>query len=83
MSVDGATDTVREALMLTLVVGGPILLAGLLVGLFVSIAQAVTQVQDQTLSLVPKIVAMAAALIVLAPWIGTRLIEFTQRMFAP
>lgn len=83
MSIDVATDTVREALMLTLVIGGPVLLAGLLIGLIVSIVQAATQVQDQTLSLVPKIIGMAAVLIVLAPWIGTKLVEFTQRMFGP
>jgi flagellar biosynthesis protein FliQ len=83
MSIDVATDVVREALMVTLIIGGPVLAVGLVVGLVVSILQAATQVQDQTLSLVPKILAMAAALIVLTPWIATRLIEFTQRMWGP
>ena len=83
MTSDGATDLVREVLVMALIIGGPVLLVGLAIGLAVSILQAATQVQDQTLSLVPKIIAMVAAVVVLAPWLAGRLVEFTQRMFGP
>ena len=58
----------------------PILMVGLAVGLTVSIFQAVTQIQEQTLTFVPKILAMGVTLMVIVPWIGGRLIEFTMRM---
>ena len=83
MTPDQATDVIREALMVTLLISAPILLVGLFVGLAVSIFQAVTQIQEQTLAFVPKIVAMVAMVIVLVPWIGVMLMEFAQRMFAP
>ena len=60
---------VREALMLTLLVSAPILGAGLVVGLVISLLQAVTQVQEQTLAFVPKIVAMVLVAILLLGWI--------------
>jgi flagellar biosynthetic protein FliQ len=57
------------------------LLFGLLVGIVVSLLQAVTQIQEQTLTFVPKIAAMVAAAILLMPWIGHRLLEYSQAMF--
>jgi len=83
MNLDQATDIIREALMVTLIVSGPILAVGLVVGLFISLFQAVTQIQEQTLSFVPKILAMAVALVLILPWIATRLMEYSTRMFAP
>lgn len=74
-------DTVRETLQLMLVVSAPILFAALLVGLVVSIIQAVTQIQEQTLSFVPKIIAMGVVAIVTMPWVAQMLIEFSERMF--
>ena len=72
---------VREALMMSLVLSAPILGAGLLVGLVISLLQAVTQVQEQTLAFVPKIVAMIAVSIVLLGWMSTQLSGFATRMF--
>jgi flagellar biosynthetic protein FliQ len=72
---------VREALMLTLLVSAPILGAGLLVGLVISLLQAVTQVQEQTLAFVPKIVAMVLVAILLLGWIGSQISVFAERMF--
>jgi flagellar biosynthetic protein FliQ len=72
---------VREALMLTLLVSAPILGAGLLVGLVISLLQAVTQVQEQTLAFVPKIVAMVLVAILLLGWIGGQISVFAVRMF--
>lgn len=66
---------------LTLVLGAPVLLTGLIVALVVSLLQALTQVQEQTLSFVPKIAAMLLAVLAAGPWILTRLVEFAQRMF--
>ncbi|MDH3582978.1 MAG: flagellar biosynthesis protein FliQ [Phycisphaerae bacterium] len=83
MNVDQAVDVIREALMVALFISGPILGVGLVVGLVVSLFQAVTQIQEQTLSFVPKIVGMALTVMLLVPWIGSRLMEFTERMFRP
>jgi flagellar biosynthetic protein FliQ len=72
---------VREALIMSLVLSAPILGAGLLVGLVISLLQAVTQVQEQTLAFVPKIVAMIVVSILLLGWMGTQLSGFATRMF--
>jgi len=80
MDAGTALDLGREALWLTLVVSAPIMLIGLLVGLIIAVFQAVTQLQEQTLHFVPKIVAMAAAAVLFVPWIAARLIEFTRSM---
>ena len=58
------------------------LVIGLVVGVLVSLMQAVTQIQEQTLTFVPKIVAMVASAILLMPWISHRLMEYTTVMFA-
>jgi flagellar biosynthetic protein FliQ len=81
MSLDQATDLVRNALILALVISGPMLVIGLVVGVVVSLVQAVTQIQEQTLTFVPKTVAMFAAAIVMMPWIAHRLMEFAGTMF--
>ncbi len=83
MTFDQAITVVRDALTVALMVSAPILAVGLLIGLTVSIFQAVTQIQEQTLSFVPKIVAMAITAIAIVPWVGTRLLEFAERMFNP
>ena len=58
------------------------LLIGLAVGIVVSLLQAVTQIQEQTLTFVPKITAMIAAAILLLPWIGQRLMEYSAAIFS-
>ncbi|MBI1336377.1 MAG: flagellar biosynthesis protein FliQ [Phycisphaera sp.] len=82
MTVDAAVDLVREALVAMLVLSAPILLAGLVIGLVISLLQAVTQIQEQTLSFVPKIVAMGLVSIFIAPWLVTQMLEFASRMFS-
>jgi flagellar biosynthetic protein FliQ len=74
-------DLVRQTLMITLMISAPILVAGILVGLVISIAQAVTQIQEQTLSFVPKIAAMILVAIALLGWIATQLVDFAVTMF--
>jgi flagellar biosynthetic protein FliQ len=76
-----ALDMGRAALLLTLTASAPILLMGLLVGLAIALIQAVTQLQEQTLQFVPKIVAMVLAALLFVPWIAARLLEYAEIMF--
>ncbi len=76
-----AVDIARQALMQSLVIAVPILGAGLIVGLTISLFQAVTQIQEQTLTFVPKIVVMILVAIVLLGWIAVRMTEFATEMF--
>ena len=81
MDTTEAIELGRRAVMLILVVGAPVLLTALVVGLIVSLLQAVTQVQELTLSFVPKIIAILVAIAILGPWMLEKLIEFSQEMF--
>jgi flagellar biosynthetic protein FliQ len=81
MTLDQAVDLVRNTLLLALLVAAPMLIVGMLVGIFVSLAQAVTQIQEQTLTFIPKIVAMVASAIVLMPWMSHRLMAYAAAMF--
>ena len=82
MDVSQACDLLRETLLLTLTTAAPLLVIALVVGLVISLIQAVTQIQEQTLVFVPKIVAMVAAAIVVMPWISERLLDYARVMFA-
>jgi flagellar biosynthetic protein FliQ len=82
MGLDQATDLLRHTLILTLVIAAPMLVIGMVVGIIVSLLQAVTQIQEQTLTFVPKITAMFAAAIILMPWITQRLLEYAAAMFS-
>lgn len=82
MTVDQANDMVRESLVIMLIISAPVLGAAIIVGLIISILQAVTQVQDQTLSFVPKIVVMGVVAVLAAPWIARMWMEYAQRMFS-
>jgi flagellar biosynthetic protein FliQ len=81
MDVTKAIDVVRSALFLALLISAPMLLIGMAVGIVISLFQAVTQIQEQTLTFVPKIAAMIMAAVVLMPWIGQKLLEYATRMF--
>lgn len=70
----------REAVGAVLLVGGPILGVALLVGLLVSIFQAMTQIQEQTLSFIPKVVAVAVIMLLLGPWMLTVLTVYTRNL---
>jgi flagellar biosynthetic protein FliQ len=78
---ESIVDLVREMLIITLKISGPILAAGIVVGLAISLFQSITSIQEQTLTFVPKIVAMVLVTVVLLPWIVQRLVEFTVEMF--
>jgi flagellar biosynthesis protein FliQ len=79
---ESSVELVRTALLITLKIAAPILLAGIVVGLIISILQSVTSVQDQTLAFVPKIVVMVVAAAVLIPWIAQRLVEYAATLFS-
>ncbi len=70
----------REALYTALLVAGPMLGFGLLVGLLVSVLQATTQIQEQTLSFIPKILAVFGALAIFGPWMLRVLLEFSENL---
>lgn len=74
-------ELVQHTLVITLKVAAPILAAGIVVGLLISIFQAVTSMQEQTITFVPKLVAMVGVTVLLIPWITTKLMEFTVEMF--
>ena len=82
MSLEQATELVRQALILALLVSAPMLLIGLIVGIVVSLLQAVTQIQEQTLTFIPKITAMVGAAIVLMPWISHQLLTYAEQAFS-
>ncbi len=76
-----AVDLCRSTLLAAVVIATPLLLVGMAAGLIVGLMQALTQVQDQTVAFVPKLLAMAAVLIACLPWLVTRMVEFTQTIF--
>lgn len=71
----------REAVYTVLLISGPLLLGSILIGLTISIFQATTQIQEQTLTFVPKIVAIFVMIVVLGPWMLNILLAFTQNLF--
>jgi flagellar biosynthetic protein FliQ len=81
MDLDTAIDLVRNATFLALTIGAPILIVSMVVGLAISILQAVTQIQEQTLNLVPKIVLMTVTMLVVLPWAIQRIVEYTTALF--
>ncbi len=81
MEFSEALELGRNAFWMALTTSAPILVMGLVVGLVISLFQAVTQLQEQTLTFAPKIAAMVIAAAVFFPWIANRMIAFTQEMF--
>ncbi|MFA5824507.1 MAG: flagellar biosynthesis protein FliQ [Gallionellaceae bacterium] len=71
----------RQALELTLLVSAPLLLTALVIGLFVSIFQAATQINEMTLSFIPKLLGMFVVLIIAGPWMMGLLLDYMQRLF--
>ena len=82
MNEQVALDVARNALVLALELGGPILLATLAVGTVVSVFQAVTQIQEQTLSFVPKMLCALGVMAVAGPWMGHAAVSYTAGLFS-
>lgn len=81
MNQDQVVKLAMDALMLALKVGLPLLLAGLVVGLIISVFQAVTQIQEMTLSFIPKLLAVAVVLIVAGPWMLDQMVGYTTDLY--
>ncbi|MEX2219881.1 MAG: flagellar biosynthetic protein FliQ [Phycisphaerales bacterium] len=79
---EAAVAMARDMLVITLKIAAPILAAGVLVGLIVSIFQSVTSIQDQTITFVPKIVVMIVVAALLLPWITARLVEYATDLLS-
>jgi flagellar biosynthetic protein FliQ len=81
MTPNEAIDLVRDAILMSLIVAAPLLLIGMVVGLGIGLIQALTQIQDQTVSTVPKLVAMTIAIIICLPWLTDRMLEYSRNLY--
>ena len=81
MGVDDVVFLGRDALIVTLLASAPMLLSGMIVGLVISIFQSVTQIQEITLTFVPKIVVVLISAVVFLPWMLNILLNFVQPLF--
>jgi flagellar biosynthetic protein FliQ len=81
MTQDSVTSLMVDMMGITIKVALPMLLAALIVGLLISVFQAVTQIQEQTLSFIPKIVALVVVLIVAGPWMLTSITDWTTNLW--
>ncbi len=82
MNQDTVINLAAQAMSLSFKVAGPLLLAAMVVGLLVSIFQAVTQIQEQSLTLIPKIAAIAAITVVLGPWMLDQMVAYTTNLYS-
>ncbi len=81
MQTQDAVDLVRQAVLITLTLSTPALVAGLVVGLVIGLLQALTQIQEQTVAFVPKIVAMVVAITVTLPWMVAQMSQYVIELF--
>ena len=81
MDQDTVINLTAQAMSLAFKVAGPVLLTAMAVGLLVSIFQAVTQIQEQSLSLIPKIAAVAVVIVLLGPWMLGQLVSYTTALY--
>jgi len=82
MDPQDAIEVGREAIWIALLIGSPVLVAGMLVGLLVGLLQALTQVQEQTVAFVPKIVAMILVLSFTLPWLIAQMVQYSSELIA-
>jgi len=81
MDADSVIQIGSEAVKMVLFISLPMLIVALVVGIAISLFQAVTQIQEMTLTFVPKIIAVFAAMIIAAPWMTERMVSFTRDIF--
>ena len=81
MDASMVIDLGRQALIVVMTISGPMLVAGLLVGLIVGVFQAVTQIHEMTLTFIPKIVVMVTVFLAFLPWMLLKLVEYTASLF--
>ena len=81
MSQAEVIGIIQQALYTVMIVSAPMLGVALVIGLIVSVFQAATQINEQTLAFVPKIIAVFAAIIIFGPWMLNKLLDYTQKLF--
>lgn len=81
MTLGAAARLAQEGVLQLVMIAGPLLLVSVLVGLVISVLQAATSIQEPTLTFVPKIFAVLAAALLLGPWLGGSMVDFTRRLF--
>ena len=81
MTPEVVMDIGRQAIEMTLILSGPLLLSALVVGLIISIFQAATQINEQTLSFIPKLLATFLVLILAGPWMLQMMVDYIRRLF--
>ncbi len=82
MNQDTVVNLATQAMSLALKIAGPLLLVALVVGLLISVFQAVTQIQEQSLSLIPKIAAVGVVIVLLGPWMLGQLVTYTAALYS-
>ena len=80
MNPESVMSLVRQGLEVTILVSAPLLLTALVTGLLVSVFQAATQINEMTLSFIPKLLAIFAALVIAGPWMLSLMVDFTRRL---
>jgi len=81
MDFDSYADITHQAVKVAVMVSAPMLVGALIMGILVSLFQAVTQINEQTLSFIPKILVIVAALVICAPWMSDTLTTFTKDLY--
>jgi len=81
MNADGVMELTRQALWVLLILSMPILLTALAVGLLVGVFQAATQINEMTLSFIPKLIAVFVVILIAGPWMLSVIVDFTRRLF--
>ena len=81
MDQDTVISLATQAMTLAVEIAGPMMLMGLVVGLVVSIFQAVTSIQEQTLTFIPKVIGLVALIVLLGPWMLGQLVTYTQNLY--
>lgn len=81
MEYDFVGDISNQAIKIALMIASPMLLGALVMGILVSIFQAVTQINEQTMSFIPKIIVIAGAIVLCAPWMADTLTNFTKELY--
>jgi flagellar biosynthetic protein FliQ len=82
MTIDGALDMMRQAMLVVAMVGGPALLAAVIVGVVISVAQTVTQVNDQSITFVAKLVFVGSTILLLGPFILGEMVRYIRQMIS-
>jgi flagellar biosynthesis protein FliQ len=82
MNAESVIALAEQGIYVTLIVSGPLLVLALVVGLIVSIFQATTQIQEQTLAFIPKIVAVLIGIVFFGPWMLTKIVNYSSQIFS-